>query len=318
MKRIYELGLFMGRFQPFHKGHMYALRSAYSSCKKVVVGIGGAQERGTQRNPIDAKNRIRIIRAALRGSKMKPSRLKFLAVPDFNDNEKWFNYIIRAYPQIDAVFSRNVLVKSIFRGHGIVTVSPAWHDRKRLQATKIRSKIIRDIPWHDSVPKGAIRAIEENKEMIKGKGMRVVIGGTFAYLHRGHQHLIRKAFEIGDYVYIGLSTDRYSSVVKMRETVPRYPVRKKTLTSFVKRFGKKFSVMPLEDKFGPSTTGKFDAIVVTRDTLHTALQINSIRKSRGLSPLRIFKVEFILASDSRPISTTRIVNGEIDRHGNVL
>ncbi len=58
--------------------------------------------------------------------------------------------------------------------------------------------------------------------------MRVIIGGTFAYLHKGHEALITKAFELGDYVCIGLTTDGYVKTVKPKEKIPPYKDRLKS------------------------------------------------------------------------------------------
>lgn len=126
--------------------------------------------------------------------------------------------------------------------------------------------------------------------------------------------LLRKAFEIGDYVYIGLTTDDYVKRLK-DPRIPTYKEREELLRKFVEGFGKKFEIMPLDDNFGPSTTGDFDAIVVTEETFPTAVRINDIRRNSGLKELEIVRVGFILAFDSSPISTTRIMRGEMDREG---
>ena len=144
--------------------------------------------------------------------------------------------------------------------------------------------------------------------------MRIVVGGTFGHLHAGHMALLRKAFEIGDYVYIGLTTDDYVKRLK-DPRIPKYKEREELLRKFVEGFGKKFEIMPLDDNFGPSTTGDFDAIVVTEETFPTAVRINDIRRNSGLKELEIVRVGFILAFDSSPISTTRIMRGEMDREG---
>lgn len=317
MQKKYKLGLFVGRFQPFHKGHLYALRFAASRCKKLTVGIGSSNESGTKANPLSAKDRIEIIKSGIRGMKIG-AKLRFMEIPDFNDNDHWFDYIIGKEPKIDVVFSRNSLVKRIFKGKGIKAVSPGWHKREMFHATKIREIIRRGRKWHSRVPAGAVKRITARKGLIKGSGngVRVVIGGTFAFLHKGHMALIRKAFEIGSYVYIGLITDDYASRLKSRETVPVYSEREKALRDFVRGFGKRYDIEPLSDRYGPSTTGDFDAIVVSAETLPTALEINRIRKRKGLRELAITRIAYVLSSDSIPISTSRIVRGEIDRYGN--
>lgn len=144
--------------------------------------------------------------------------------------------------------------------------------------------------------------------------MRVIVGGTFGHLHAGHMALLRKAFEVGDYVYIGLTTDDYVKRLKDPQ-IPTYKEREMLVRKFADGFGKKFEIMPLNDRFGPSATGDFDAIVVTEDTFPAAVKINDIRRKNGLRELKIVKIEFILAFDSAPISTTRIMRGEIDREG---
>jgi cytidyltransferase-like protein len=147
--------------------------------------------------------------------------------------------------------------------------------------------------------------------------MEVIIGGTFGHVHKGHIKLLKKAFEIGDHVYIGLTTDEYVRKNKPGQNVAGYEERKRKLEEIVTQLKKEYEIKPLNDKFGPSITGKFDVIVVSEETYHTALDINAIRERKGLKPLRIIKIGYVYAKDSRPISSTRIRNGEIDESGNL-
>lgn len=156
----FDNGLFIGRFQPFHKGHLYALILSASLCKNLIIGVGSSGDSGTERNPLPASDRIRIIKAALKGTLAEKKRIRFITIPDFMDDDKWFNYIDGKVPGIDAVFSRNRLVKKIFSAHHVKVVSPPWHDRKRLSASRIR-KIIKNggKGWQDRVPNGAVKEI---------------------------------------------------------------------------------------------------------------------------------------------------------------
>jgi pantetheine-phosphate adenylyltransferase len=145
--------------------------------------------------------------------------------------------------------------------------------------------------------------------------MKVVIGGTFNHLHTGHLALLRKAFAIGDSVYIGLTKDDYAQSRKPDQKIMKYAERKEKLTRAAESLGKDFRIMPLSDRFGPSITGDFDVIVVSEETYKTGLEVNRRRRKNGLKPLRIVKIKYVLAEDSLPISSSRIAKGEIDTSG---
>ena len=151
-----------------------------------------------------------------------------------------------------------------------------------------------------------------------GRMTRVVVGGTFGFLHAGHKALIARAFSLGDYIYIGLTTDSYVRKIKPGERLPRYAARKRALDAFARGLGKRFEIRPLEDRFGPSTKEDFDVIVVTKETLPAAMEINRVRTGKGLKRIRIVRIRHVLAEDGKPISTTRIINREVDGNGNLL
>ena len=80
-----------------------------------------------------------------------------------------------------------------------------------------------------------------------------------------------------------------------------------------------FTIVPLEDPYGTTIyDGDFEAIVVSEETEPTAVEINDIRISKGMRPLDIVVVSFVLAYDGTPISSTRIRRGEINQNGNVI
>lgn len=150
--------------------------------------------------------------------------------------------------------------------------------------------------------------------MAKVLKKRVVIGGTFETLHKGHLALFKRAFGLGE-VFIGLTSDKLAKKHKKRK-VKDFKERKKNLASFVKN---EFSVVPnivkIEDKFGPSLKEDFDYIVVSSETYKTAAMLNEERKKLGKKPLKIIKINFVLAEDGKPISDSRILRDEIDSEG---
>jgi pantetheine-phosphate adenylyltransferase len=153
------------------------------------------------------------------------------------------------------------------------------------------------------------------------KFKKVAVGGTFDELHRGHKTLLGRAFEIGDKVFIGLSSDEFVSKMGKPHETASYSERCKELEAYLKELGlaKRAEIVPLNDPFGLTISGKdLEALVVSKETQKTAEKINEKRQKAGLAPLEIIAVNMVPAENNSPISTTRIRRGEIDRNGHLL
>ncbi len=143
--------------------------------------------------------------------------------------------------------------------------------------------------------------------------MKVCVAGTFNRIHRGHISLLTKAFEAGEEIFIGLTSDE---MAKHGRDVPveTYEAREKNLGEIATELsdGKTFHIVKIEDESGPATFENYDAIVVSSETSDTARKINKIRTSDGLFPLEIIEIDMVLADDGRPITATRVLRGEVD------
>ena len=152
---------------------------------------------------------------------------------------------------------------------------------------------------------------------MKKKTKKVVIGGTFDILHKGHKALLRRAFGLGE-VEIGLTSDKMARAIRNRK-IKNFEERKKELENFIiKEFKVEPKITEIEDKFGFTLNKDFDYIVVSPETYKTALEINRERKREKKKPIKIVKIDFVLAEDGKPISAERIVKGEINREGKLL
>lgn len=150
---------------------------------------------------------------------------------------------------------------------------------------------------------------------------RVAVGGTFDPLHDGHLSLLRRAFELaeGDLVAIALTSDEMARDHRTR-LVNNYDIRLKNLKAAIRReFGAiNYRVEKLDDLCGSAINEDYDYIVVSPETEPVAQRINKLRADRGLPPIEISQIEYQLAQDHIRISSTRISEGKIDRHGKVL
>ena len=149
----------------------------------------------------------------------------------------------------------------------------------------------------------------------------VAVGGTFDELHKGHQALLMKAFEVGERVLIGLSSDEFARELRKPHTVASYTKRLSDLERFLMKRGRsdKAEIVTLHDSYGVTLSkGCVEAIVVSRETEPTTYEINKRREAKGLAPLSVVVIDMVPAENHAPISTTRIREREIDRAGHLL
>ena len=150
---------------------------------------------------------------------------------------------------------------------------------------------------------------------------KVAVGGTFDELHRGHKTLLFKAFEIGERVLIGLTSDELVSDMKKPHITASYGERLKGLEEFLSERGLrgKTEVVTLKDPYGSSVKDpEIEALVVSKETEPVAVRINERRNEAGLPLLTIVAVSMVPSQNCTPISTTRIRRGEMDREGRLL
>ncbi len=145
---------------------------------------------------------------------------------------------------------------------------------------------------------------------------KVATGGTFDDFHAGHKRLLEKSFESGDFVVIGLTSDEFAQRQGKR---PRpYGERESELKAFIdERFpGRGYSISKLDDFFGPGIANReVEALVASPETAKRVGLANDLRARKGFPPLDLVVVEWVLADDGLPISSTRIRKGEIDAEG---
>ena len=155
------------------------------------------------------------------------------------------------------------------------------------------------------------------RNRISNEARKVVIGGTFDILHKGHEAILRRAFELGE-VAIGLTSDKMAREIRNRE-IKDFKERKKELENFIiNEFKIEPKIFKIENKFGFTLEKDFNYIIVSPETYKTALEINRERKKRKKKLIEIVEIDFVLAEDGKPISAERIAKGEINREGKLL
>jgi pantetheine-phosphate adenylyltransferase len=161
---------------------------------------------------------------------------------------------------------------------------------------------------------------EKRSAMSDRRYSKVATGGTFDQFHSGHRRLLERSFELGDDVVIGLTSDEFA---RKEGKVPRQPYeqRRDELIAFIRKAfpGRRYTIAKLDDYFGPGIASKeVEALVASPETGKRVDLANKLRAERGFPPLALVVVDWVIAEDGKPISSTRIRNGEIDEEGKLL
>lgn len=143
--------------------------------------------------------------------------------------------------------------------------------------------------------------------------MIAAVAGTFNVLHDGHKALISKAFELGDFVFIGVTSDKMASETRS-DIVPLY-LRKRALSEYLNTFSKGYSIIIIEDIYGPEEMDEADILVVSEETVGNAKKINLSRAERGIRPMQIEVISLLGAECGGKISSTDIMRGRYARNG---
>lgn len=160
-------GLMIGRFQPFHLGHLDALHFALSKVDKLWVGLGSSNKSPEKNNPFSAEERKEMILSSIDDEIKK--KIEIFFIPDLDNHIKWIEKIDTIVPPFDIVFSNDELTKHLYSKRNVQVLSIPFLKRDVLSGTNIRNLIISDQNWNELVPAGTKNFLIKNnaKERLK-------------------------------------------------------------------------------------------------------------------------------------------------------
>ena len=104
--------LLVGRFQPFHLGHLSIIKRYSSKGYFIKIGIGSSQKSHERNNPFTSKEREEMIRNTLKEERIKD--FKIYHVPDIKDDSKYAKHVEKSVGHFDVLFTGNSNVKKVF------------------------------------------------------------------------------------------------------------------------------------------------------------------------------------------------------------
>ena len=159
-------GLLIGRFQPFHLGHLDAIQFALSKVENLWIGIGSSNKPSEKNNPFTADERKEMILSSIDESILK--QIQIFYIPDLDNHIKWIENIDSLVPNFDVVFTNDELTQTLYSKRGKKVIQVPFTNREVLSGTNIRNKIASDQEWQTLVPDGTktiLKKIDANDRL---------------------------------------------------------------------------------------------------------------------------------------------------------
>jgi nicotinamide-nucleotide adenylyltransferase len=149
----------IGRFQPFHLGHMELVEKLTKEYDSVIIGIGSAQESHTKDNPFTAGERHLMISNSLESKKI----YNFYLVPieDIYRNALWVAHIEAIAPPFNQVYAANPLTRRLFQERGYHVITPPMYKREVYSGKEVRRRMLMEENWEELVPPEVAEIIKE-------------------------------------------------------------------------------------------------------------------------------------------------------------
>lgn len=187
--KMYRMALFIGRFQPFHKGHLYSLKKAMEIGERVIVGVGSSNQKGTESNPFSYEVRKKMIEKVIeKYTNEQKSSISILPIPDTPSDEEWAGQVQTLIQNLEfrnkeqvVVVGNNEWVNELMEKAGYEVLRTGLYNRDKLEGVKIRRLILRSIrraqgkqaqdklareEWRERVPEGVFDVLTKHVQYV--------------------------------------------------------------------------------------------------------------------------------------------------------
>lgn len=142
--------LFVGRFQPFHNGHVEVIKEILHKHDHVNIVIGSSQFSHTEENPFSAVEREEMIRDTLEAERIE--HYTIYRADDVFDKEKW-GLQIKNLCKFDVAYSNNDWTRECLEMQGFEVMNHKYHFRDDISGTQIRELIkTGNDGWENFIP----------------------------------------------------------------------------------------------------------------------------------------------------------------------
>ncbi|MFH1533651.1 MAG: nicotinamide-nucleotide adenylyltransferase [Nitrospirota bacterium] len=154
-----QSALFIGRFQPFHKGHLEMVKKILKENERIIIVIGSAEKNFIQNNPLTASERFQVIDESLKEAKIPAEKYCIIPIRNVNNYALWVNHINIYVPPYTRLYTGSKIVKACYLKTGLEIIQ--LKRTLKLSATKVRTALLKGKEWEKMVPKAATKLLKE-------------------------------------------------------------------------------------------------------------------------------------------------------------
>ncbi|MFH0890382.1 MAG: adenylyltransferase/cytidyltransferase family protein [Candidatus Aenigmatarchaeota archaeon] len=162
----------MARLQPFHNGHLHAIKKILEKYNSVLIAIGSSQASRERNNPFSFDERKAMLKNVLKGEGIF-EKCEIVGIPDVNNDEEWLR-LVEKY-DFDVAVTGNAWTRRCLEKKYPV-FEPAFLEPEKYNSTSIRNAIRKHDAWSDLVPKQVFdfvtEKIDSGEVLISGQAER--------------------------------------------------------------------------------------------------------------------------------------------------
>jgi nicotinamide-nucleotide adenylyltransferase len=148
---VQKPGLFIGRFQPLHNGHVHALKEIFTQESTLIIVIGSAQACFTPTDPFTAGERIQMLRALLDSLEIPCTRYLIVPIPDIHNFRRWVDHVVQFVPPFGTIYTGSESMRQLFDERKYPVKMIKIHKPEIFSGTEVRRRIIEGEAWETLV-----------------------------------------------------------------------------------------------------------------------------------------------------------------------
>ncbi len=158
MKKDGTIGLYWGRFNPPHKGHLQLIKKILREVDRITIAIGSSEFKNTKRNPFNGKERKVMMEAYCKEQEIGAKRLRMIPVPDGKSFSRSIDNLFASCSPFDVLYTDKETIRRLIGKR----VKVQRIERKgTISSTKIRDAIAKGARWEHLTGKSVARLIKK-------------------------------------------------------------------------------------------------------------------------------------------------------------